>query len=958
MNPCWLQADQDHLVEDDKMIRLAKWNSAVLLGIVFGLLFWLLETAIHAYIFHHGSFIQELFPTLDIHEIWMRLIVIGILFVFGVYSQSAISNRKQVEETLQKAHDKLDLRVKERTTQLVKANEQLLREVAKRKLAEEALQESERSLRATIEASPLPIIAINPEARVTLWNPAADRVFGWSEQEVLGKPYPIVPTGKGDEHRLLRKRAFAGETFTGVELVRQTRDGALIDVSVSTAPVFDAKGNVKSVMAVLEDITKRKQAEKAFSWESSVNAALADLSSALILSKPIEDISWTVLELAKSHTGSPFGFAGFIDPDTGHLVSVTMTRDVWDKCNVPEKEIVFKRFAGLWGWVLDNREPLLTNNPARDHRSMGTPEGHIPITRFLSVPAIIGESLVGQIALANSERDYDERDLTFLQRLAPLYAIAIQRKQAEEALQEANDQLEFRVKERASELVRSNEQLLREITERKLAEEALKESEEKFRLVTETIQDVFWLSTPGIGEMIYVSPGYEKIWGRTKESLYESPTSFLEAIHTEDRERVFSGVGGHGEGVWDFEYRIVQPDGSVRWIRDRGFPVRDEEGNLYRMTGVATDISESKLAEERILKTTQMLQSVFDGISDPLLMLDEKLSVKMVNQAAAKYYQITDSQAIVDKPCYEAFRGRASPCDGCIVPERVENGGTDLFERNGLFDPDRLEQVTIYPVREVPGGLTGCILRISDITEQKKLDKQLRRADRLSSLGQLSGGIAHEIRNPLSGISLFVDILADEEQFQRTDKELEVLGEIKGNINKIDGIIKRILSFARESATAVSEVDLNSLIQENLKLWYARMRKAKIKLQLSLDDNLPAISGDAIGIQQVVNNLIQNAVEAMDGGGSLQISLKNGMSKFYEDRPVVIMSVQDTGPGINQNLLEKIFDPFFTTKSSGIGLGLSISHQIIEHHGGFISCDSNAEQGTAFSFELPVVPKG
>jgi signal transduction histidine kinase len=136
------------------------------------------------------------------------------------------------------------------------------------------------------------------------------------------------------------------------------------------------------------------------------------------------------------------------------------------------------------------------------------------------------------------------------------------------------------------------------------------------------------------------------------------------------------------------------------------------------------------------------------------------------------------------------------------------------------------------------------------------------------------------------------------------------------------------------------------------------MRNAEIKLELSLDEDLPTIFGDVIGIQQVVNNLVQNGVEALDGGGSLQISTQNGMSSFYENRPVVIMSVEDNGPGIAQDLEEKIFNPFFTTKSTGTGLGLSISHQIIERHGGVISCTSNQGQGTTFTVELPVEPKG
>lgn len=191
-----------------------------------------------------------------------------------------------------------------------------------------------------------------------------------------------------------------------------------------------------SAILIWDLIEERKRVESALSRELKVNAAIAEISSAIIVGQlfSIDDISHIVLEHAKRLTESIFGYVGYIDPNTRCFVSSTLTKDIWEICQVQNKSIVFERFSGLWGWVLDNKEPLLTNRPSEDPRSTGMPHGHIPITRFLSVPALIGENLVGQIALANSKRDYTDRDLQFITRLASIYAIAVQRKWTEEKL--------------------------------------------------------------------------------------------------------------------------------------------------------------------------------------------------------------------------------------------------------------------------------------------------------------------------------------------------------------------------------------------------------------------------------------------------------------------------------------------------------------------------------------------
>ncbi len=382
-------------------------------------------------------------------------------------------------------------------------------------------------------------------------------------------------------------------------------------------------------------------------------------------------------------------------------------------------------------------------------------------------------------------------------------------------------------------------------------------------------------------------------------------------------------------------------------------PILDDTGRVAQVIHIATDISERKRAEEQIQKSKATLQAVFDGISEPLMILGEDLSVKMLNNAAMGYYGASRLEETTIKCCFNALMGKSSPCEGCGISSAVLGGQAKTFEQSSVVHPGRLEQVVTYPLQERENGVTGAIVRITDITEKRKTEEQLARADRLASLGQLSGGIAHEIRNPLASINLFVDILRDKDKFDQTDKELEILDEIKGDIGRITGIIKRILEFAKPSVTSEVEVDINALIRENLKLWSAKMRKSKIRLELFLEEGLPRIHGDAIELQQIINNLVLNAIEAMNRGGVLRISTSRGISSFHEGRKVVCINVNDTGPGIETEHAESIFNPFFTTKAAGTGLGLAITYQIIKRHGGLISFESKLDNGTTFTIELP-----
>lgn len=278
------------------------------------------------------------------------------------------------------------------------------------------------------------------------------------------------------------------------------------------------------------------------------------------------------------------------------------------------------------------------------------------------------------------------------------------------------------------------------------------------------------------------------------------------------------------------------------------------------------------------------------------------------------------------------------------------------FERKGLKDPARIEEVVIYPIYSKIENEGSAIIRISDITEERKIEEQLMRADRLASLGQLSGGIAHEIRNPLASINLFADILSDQDKYQRSAQENELFVEIKDNIHRIEKIIKRVLDFAKPPVATSDDIDLNELTRESVKFWSSKLRKADIGLELDLNDDIPAVQGDVIGLQQVINNMVLNAIEAMgECGGDIRVRTSLAESATGDNQDTVYLQVSDTGPGIPKDQQEDIFNPFFTTKPTGTGLGLSISHQIIKRQGGTFALESDPGAGTTFIVELPAI---
>ncbi len=394
-----------------------------------------------------------------------------------------------------------------------------------------------------------------------------------------------------------------------------------------------------------------------------------------------------------------------------------------------------------------------------------------------------------------------------------------------------------------------------DITAQKAAEHALRESEERFRQMAETIQEFFWMFDPHTGQMLYASPAYATIWGRTRESLYAEPLSWMEAVHDDDREILNDAWNRlrRGERV-DVEYRIVRPDGTHCWIRDRGFPLMAANGELYRLTGIAEDITARKQAEVRISRYNQELEQAVQKTTHDM----EMLMARMV------------------------------------------------------------------------------------------------RHEKLAAIGQISGSIAHELRNPLGAVKqsiFFLNRLYQTDRLTSTNPKVpEHLHLIDAEIDSAERVISQLLAFARAQPPKPEWLDLGELLN---KACQQEPWKDGMQLIMNSDVDPFALWADRWHMEHVLINLLSNAADACSHQGIVTIHAHvDEASQGYQ------LAVCDTGCGIPADELEHVFEPLYTRKVWGTGLGLSLCQQLIEQQGGTIALESQDGQGTTVHLWLPLPPNG
>jgi PAS domain S-box-containing protein len=535
---------------------------------------------------------------------------------------------------------------------------------------------------------------------------------------------------------------------------------------------------------------------------------------------------------------------------------------------------------------------------------------------------------------------------------------------ATESLRRARDDLKGIVQE----LQKTNAALQAESLERNSAEESLRRSEGYLAEAQRLSHTGSWASIPARGEIKYFSEECYRVTGfdpRGGQPRYET---FFQRVHPDDQAKLGEAVEAAGRENKDFEldYRIVHPGGEIRVLHVLGHPVPSETGDFVEYVGTVIDITERKRAEETLRRSEGYLAEAqrlsHTGSWAWIPATDE------IRYLSEECYRVLGFDPHNGLPRVETFFQRIHPDDRARSVEQFERASREKTEFEFDYrivhpggDVRDINSVG-HPVLSPSGDLVEFVGTVIDITERKQAEEErerLRQAqedlahvNRVNTLGELTASVAHEVNQPIAAAVTNAKTCLRWLTRDKPDVEeaRAAAMRIVNDGTRAAEIIKRIRLLFKKGTSERELVDVTEVIREMIVLLRDEAVRNSILVQTQFEEETPRVMADRVQVQQVLMNLMLNAVDAMkDADGAREINIKSQRT----ENDHVLVCVSDTGLGLPQQQADQLFHAFFTTKPHGTGLGLSISRSIVESHGGRLWAANNSPRGASFSFTLP-----
>ncbi len=768
-------------------------------------------------------------------------------------------------------------------------------DITHRKQMEEDLKK-ERYFNATIlDTLSALVVMLDPEGRILGFNRACEATTGYTFGEVKGRPcwdLLLVPEEAESVKDAFQKMLASNTPFDSTNYwVTKKGDRRLI--SWSNTVLLDQAGKVEGIIGTGIDITARRQAEEALKESETRYRLLVDQLPALVI-KGYPD--WSVDFLDHK-----------IEAMTGYSKEDFDSRRVkWcDVIHPEDLEYATKIFV----------EALKTNKSyVREHR-IKTKSGE---ERWVQCR--------GQI-ICNEEGKVDYvSGVTF------------------------------------------------DITERKNWEETLRKSRASLAEAQRLAHLGNWEWNTATGETLWSDEVY-RILGFAPREIPATFQAFLRTVHPDDRRRVGKALGQaryHGK-PFGIEHRIVRPDGSERFVHAQGEVYSDEPGKPARMLGTIQDITDRRRAQEALRESERRYRLLAENVTDVIWTMDLNLrliyvspSIRWLTGHTIKEYMSLELEGMLPAASVELAKKKLKDMltqeEIKPDPSRSAIAEMEFFRRDGSTVWTEVKASFLRDAKGRPVGVLG-ITR--DITMRRKLEEQLRQSQKMEVVGRLAGGVAHDFNNLLTAILGYCELLLS--ALKAGDPAHQDVAEIKKAGERAALLTRQLLAFSRRQVLQPKSLDLNQ-VMENLGKMLKRVIGEDIELSIIPGSGLGQVMADPGQIEQVILNLTVNARDAMPQGGRLVIKTSNvDLDEAYaaihaqvQPGPYVLLSVTDTGCGMDTATQAHIFEPFFTTKEvgKGTGLGLSTVYGIIRQSGGHIWVYSEPGQGTTFKIYLPRLEAG
>jgi PAS domain S-box-containing protein len=504
-----------------------------------------------------------------------------------------------------------------------------------------------------------------------------------------------------------------------------------------------------------------------------------------------------------------------------------------------------------------------------------------------------------------------------------------------------------------------------------LAQEKLSRSEAYLAEAQKLTHTGIWVWDARTQRALYCSEEMFRIFGLDPQRDLPSRKNFRQRVHPEDRDWVDKRFERSiRERVDSFdEYRVLLPDGTVRHINSSGHPVFDEDGELVEFVGTAVDVTERKGAElER-----RRLASLVEQAADLMAIADLSGGTPLyLNKAGMKMVGFDSwEEARARRGIHYIFPADRPFVNEVLWPTVLEKGswsGEMCFRHFKTGDPIPVH----YSAFRIDDPETGQPANIGnvcrDITERKRaeakarendrryreMQTELAHANRVAAMGQLTASIAHEVNQPLTGVITYGDACLRwlDGEVPRIDQARNAVEQMIGSARRASDVIARIRALSRKDALETAQLDINKAIDDVIALIREEINIHGVSLQLDLGASLPPVDGDRIQLQQVIMNLLMNGIQATSRVTGRPRELRIRTLAHGSDQ--ILVAVEDSGPGIEPENIDRVFKAFFTTKPGGMGMGLSICRSIVEAHGGRLWATANVPHGATFQFTLPV----